>query len=236
MRPRPGWPAAAVRTAPAPVAGAAAAGTVASHPAPSAAGHGRQPQAPPGHVSPPVLPLTRHAEMLLPIVGCRLRPAIIARRCPGGTAAAAPGPATVHRCGRPLPLDSRRAPTLVACRIPLISPRSQRRAAAALLRGPAAADDRPGPPVRRQRPRTDPGRRDDPGRLPRAARTRITSTTWPPTRGPSRSRQIVGTLGRQGLGDRHRVRHRGPAQGRHRSARSPPTAATSTSRTRASPG
>src|SRR6266567_2516066 len=33
----PGWPAAAVRTAPAPVPGAAAAGTVASHPAPSAA-------------------------------------------------------------------------------------------------------------------------------------------------------------------------------------------------------
>src|SRR5215472_4148336 len=83
-----GWLAVAVRTAPAPAPGAAAAGTVASHAAPSAAAtaasrkHRRVAARPRGcrsHAMP---------KMLLPIVGCRLRPAIISRRCRGGAAAA----------------------------------------------------------------------------------------------------------------------------------------------------
>ena len=70
------------------------------------AGSGGRPSGPPGWPQAPFLrhgdlarPLTRHAEMLLPIVGCRLRRAIITRGRAGGAAAAAPAPVpgTVRR-------------------------------------------------------------------------------------------------------------------------------------------
>src|SRR5262249_2297648 len=77
------------------------------------------PEAPP---SPPV-PLTRHAEMLLPIAGCRLRAAIIAQVAwvPGHFAS---------RAGSPYPRAVPDSAELTPW---------QRRAAAAMLREPAAA-------------------------------------------------------------------------------------------------
>jgi hypothetical protein len=76
--------------------------------------------------------------MLLPIVGCRLRPAIITRRCPGGTAAAAP---CLAKCTQ-VPVHFRlTAPSPYPRAVPDSSDLTpyQRRAAAALLREPAAA-------------------------------------------------------------------------------------------------
>ena len=138
----PGWLAAAVRAAPAPVPGAAAAGTAASHPAPSAAAraasrrHRRAPWPAPGKGAGAGLarPLTRHAEMLLPIVGCRLRPAIITRGRAGGAAATAPAPAPGTAGAGPFPIGGREPYPHGVPDSSDLTP-DQRRAAADLLRG-----------------------------------------------------------------------------------------------------
>src|SRR5262249_4902294 len=114
-------------------AGAAAAGGGAARAAPGGAapaadggGQRREPQAPP----PPVLPLTRHAEMLLPIVGCRSRAAA------KGEGGGGRGPGCVR--ARPFPLRCREPYPRAVPDSSNLTPQ-QRRAAAAMLREPAAA-------------------------------------------------------------------------------------------------